>query len=57
MIGKFFLGLFFYLVITPLGFVVRLLGKDRVHCKTGKDSYWVKRKEQPVTAHKYETMY
>jgi Na+/H+ antiporter NhaD/arsenite permease-like protein len=39
-------GLLFYLVFTPAGFFYRLLGKDSLRLKPGKDSrsYWIERK-------------
>jgi hypothetical protein len=40
------MSLLFFLVITPLAVVLRLLGRDPLHRKVGqKDSYWVKRKK------------
>jgi hypothetical protein len=39
------LGLIFYLCITPIGFLMRLSGKDplRLRFEPGADSYWIKR--------------
>jgi len=39
------LGVFFYLVMTPLGFVLRLSGKDLLDESIDKNaaSYWIKR--------------
>jgi len=41
-----FMGLLFYLVFTPAGFFYRLLGKDSLRLKSGKEnkSYWIERK-------------
>lgn len=40
------LGIIFYLVVTPTGFVVRLLGKDLLRMKPNAkaQSYWIDRK-------------
>ena len=38
----------FFILITPLSFVVRLLGKDLLNTKFLKESsYWIKRKKAP----------
>jgi hypothetical protein len=39
------LGLIFYLCIAPIGFLMRLSGKDplRLRYEPGADSYWIKR--------------
>jgi cell division protein FtsW (lipid II flippase) len=39
------IGLMFYLVFTPVGFLYRLLGRDPLHLKfsNGTSSYWIKR--------------
>ncbi len=43
------LGIVFYLIITPTGLLMRLLGKDLLDIKIDKnaDTYWKKREEQP----------
>jgi len=40
------LGILFYVVLTPIGAVVRLSGKDPLRLKldSGADSYWIPRK-------------
>ena len=42
------LALIYYLTITPVGIVIRFLGKDLIKQKIilSKKSYWIKRKEQ-----------
>ncbi len=42
------LTLFFFGVITPFGFVLRLLGKDflKLQFRDQRDSYWVNREEK-----------
>ncbi len=41
------LGLFFYLVITPIGLAIKITGKDLLDQKSHRStpSYWIKRKE------------
>ncbi len=40
------MGLLFYLVVTPLGIVLRVLGKDplRLRLESGAKSYWIERR-------------
>jgi hypothetical protein len=42
------LGLIFFLLFTPLGFILRLLGKDFLDRKfdMGAHSYWIKREKR-----------
>ena len=42
---RFFLTIFFYLVITPIGLLLRIMGKDLLDERIDKSakSYWVKR--------------
>ncbi|MGA7414705.1 MAG: SxtJ family membrane protein [Bryobacteraceae bacterium] len=38
------MGLIFYLIVTPLGILFRLLGRDPMRLRsTGQSSYWVRR--------------
>ena len=38
------MGVIFFLVVTPLGLIMRMLGKDVLNLKQNKDkSYWVKK--------------
>ena len=39
------LGILFYVVFTPIGAVIRLMGKDplRLKCDRAADSYWIER--------------
>jgi hypothetical protein len=41
-VGRILLSVFFFLVLTPLGILLRLLGKDLLNPdrKPGNDSYW-----------------
>lgn len=40
------LGILFYLFVTPMGYLMRLVGKDflRLHFDSSADSYWIERK-------------
>ena len=53
------LGILFYLVITPIGVGLRLLGKDllneRWNPETG--SYWIKKEKRPFEKKRYEKLY
>ena len=43
-IAPFVMGLVFFIVITPIGIIMRLLGKDLLNIKySNKISYWIKR--------------
>ena len=38
------MGIIFFLVVTPIGFIMRILGKDVLNLKYNKDkSYWIKK--------------
>jgi hypothetical protein len=53
------LGVFFYCVMTPIGLVLRLTGKDLLDEKidsTAK-SYWKKRERRPVEPGRYERLF
>lgn len=53
------LGLFFYCVMTPVGLVLRLMGKDLLDEKIdrGAQSYWKKRERRPVEPGRYERLF
>jgi hypothetical protein len=53
------LSFFFYGIITPVGLVMRLLGRDPLTRKIDRSqtSYWVKRDPQPFDAKKYEHLF
>ena len=39
------MGIIFFLVVTPIGFIMRLLGKDVLNLKYNKNkSYWIEKK-------------
>ena len=45
-ISPIILGIIFFLVVTPIGLIMRLLGKDLLNLKFNKNqSYWIKKNE------------
>ena len=43
-ISPIIMGIIFFLVVTPIGFVMRLLGKDLLNLKYNKNkSYWIEK--------------
>jgi hypothetical protein len=48
MAGYAVLALLFFVVVTPLGLILRLLGKDplRLRRPTGAESYWTKVRQE-----------
>ena len=53
------LTLFFFLVVTPIGLVARLFGKDFLRLKLNKaaSSYWIPREPKVQTAADYERQF
>lgn len=53
------LALFFFLVVTPIGLVARLFGKDFLRLKLDKSasSYWIHREPKATTAADYERQF
>ena len=40
------MGLVFFLVVTPIGLIMKLLGKDLINLKKNNDkTYWIEKKE------------
>jgi hypothetical protein len=57
-VSRFLLCLVFYLVVTPIGLIMRLLKKDLLDMKLGdRDSYWQERPEEEYDPVKTEKMY
>ncbi len=56
---KILLFLTFYLVITPIGLIMRIFGKDLLNQKIerNKSSYWIKREEVPFDKSRYERLF
>ena len=53
------LGLIFYVVITPIGFVIKIFGKDLLDRKIepDKQSYWIKREKVHNEKSRYEKQF
>ena len=53
------LGAFFYIVMTPLGLIMRLTGKDLLDEKIDRHaaSYWIKRERKRFDRHRLERMF
>ncbi len=48
-ISPIIMGVVFYLVVTPIGILMRLLGKDLLNLKfNNKDTYWIKQKLKKI---------
>lgn len=52
-LGWVLLPAIYYLVFTPIGLGLRLLGKDPMERRWGQDSYWSERKPMPAPATYY----
>jgi hypothetical protein len=53
------LGVFFYVVMTPVGLLMRLFGKDMLEERLDPSatSYWKKREPKPFTPSDYERLF
>lgn len=53
------LGVFFFLILTPLGLVMRLFGKDFLDEKIDKQAttYWKRREPAPLDPKRYENLF
>jgi hypothetical protein len=53
------LGIVFYLIFTPAGLVMRLLGKDPLGLRFDRhaSTYWVRRKPQDPSKKRYEKLF
>ena len=49
------MGLIFFLVVTPIGFIMRVMGKDLLNKRYDKkkETYWIKR-DKPVSSMKQQ---
>ncbi len=58
-VSGFLLILFFFLVITPIGWVARCLGNDFLKLKLERSaaSYWVRRERKPKRPAEYERQF
>ena len=57
--SRLLLTLLFFLVITPIGFFMRFVGKDLLNEKLQPDAetYWIKRDKQDVEPDRYQKLY
>jgi len=53
------LSVFFYGILTPVGFVLRLQGKDPLKRRIDRSAstYWIKREPEPFDAKRYERLF
>jgi hypothetical protein len=51
------LSIFFFVAITPVGLILRLIGKNPLVVKTGTDSYWIKREGKARPVEDYERLF
>ena len=53
------LGVIFYLVVTPVGLILRMLGKDPLDRKMDRStgSYWKVRERKPLDVERYERLF
>jgi len=53
------LSIFYYLILTPIGLVLRIGGKDLLDTKINRDakSYWIKRKLDVFDSTRYENQF
>jgi hypothetical protein len=57
--SRLILSILFYLVLTPIGVVTRLIGKDFLDQRWNKeaDSYWIKKEKRPFDKERYKKLY
>lgn len=53
------LGAFFYLILTPIGLLLRLAGKDLLDLEIDRSAktYWRKREKEPFAPARYERLF
>ena len=56
---RFLLGVFFFVVMTPVGLLMRLFGRDPLNRRIDRTqtSYWMKRDPAPFDAKRYEHLF
>jgi hypothetical protein len=59
LMSHFILALMYYLVFTPVGLVMKTLGRDPLRLKHDQNakSYWIKRPRMEFTRERYERMF
>ncbi|NIR51219.1 hypothetical protein GWO43_21650 [candidate division KSB1 bacterium] len=58
-VSRLILSVLFYLVITPIGLIMRLFGKDPLDREIDRDAvtYWKKRESQEIKPERYEKLF
>lgn len=58
-VSRLILSVLYYLVITPIGLIMRISGKDPLDQKIDEaaSSYWIKRETQEINPEKYEKLF
>lgn len=52
------LGLIFFVILTPISMIARLLGRDELHLRRRKvSSYWIERTSKPIDADSFRHQY
>jgi hypothetical protein len=53
------LGAFFFIILTPVGLVMRLFGRDALHTsfRDGKATYWIDKEPVEATRDRYQKQY
>ncbi len=59
LVSRMLLALFFYLILTPIALLLRLLGKDLLQRKIKKEgaSYWIRRPVKEVIKEDYQRLF
>jgi hypothetical protein len=57
--SRLILGILFYLVMTPIGLLMKLFGKDLLDERLEKEkaSYWIERGKDAIAAESYEKQF
>lgn len=51
------LTILFFVAVTPIGVIMRLLGKNPLSARAVNDSYWIRRDAKPREAKDYERLF
>jgi hypothetical protein len=53
------LGIVYYLVLTPIGLLMRVFGKDEFGLRFDRStvSYWIPKEQQPIEKRRYEQLF
>ncbi len=59
LVSRLLLTLFYYLVVTPIALILRLIGKDSLQRKIKKEgaSYWIRRPEKEMKKEDYKRLF